>query len=163
MSDANPKLRPGAIERVKQTLQNLGLEAPIIEMPSSTRTAEEAAAACGCSVGQIVKSLIFRGKQSGRPILLLVSGSNRVDLAKAAAAIGEEITRPDAAYVRDVTGFAIGGIPPFGHDTPMFTGFDASLLNYKVVWAAAGTPNAVMALYPQVLADATKSTILTFT
>lgn len=128
MTDANPGTRPGAIMRVQQALRKLGLTADIVEMPSSTRTAEEAAAACGCSVGQIVKSLIFRGKQSGRPFLLLVSGSNRVDLAKAAAAIGEEITRPDAAYVRDVTGFAIGGIPPFGHDTAMFTGFDASLL-----------------------------------
>lgn len=149
--------------RVQQALRKLGLTADIVEMPSSTRTAEEAAAACGCSVGQIVKSLIFRGKQSGRPILLLVSGSNRVDLAKAAAAIGEEITRPDATYVRDVTGFAIGGIPPFGHDTPMFTGFDASLLNHKVVWAAAGTPNAVMALEPQTLVNVINARVLTFT
>ena len=112
-------------------------------MPQSTRTAEEAAAACGCSVGQIVKSLVFRGAQSGKPYLLLVSGANRVDEKAVAAHLGEALKRPDADYVRGVTGFAIGGIPPLGHDTPLATFMDETLLTYDTVWAAAGTADAV--------------------
>jgi prolyl-tRNA editing enzyme YbaK/EbsC (Cys-tRNA(Pro) deacylase) len=123
-------------------------------MPDSTRTAEEAAAACGCDVGQIVKSLVFRGKASGRPILLLVSGRNQVDTAKVAAVIGEALDRPDANFVRAATGYAIGGIPPIGHDTPMAAYLDTDLLAYPEVFAAAGTPNAIMAVSPDALSKA---------
>ena len=118
-------------------------------MASSTRTAEEAAAACRCDVGQIVKSLIFRGAASSAPYLLLVSGKNRVNEQKAAKAIGEALARPDAAYVRGATGYAIGGIPPFGHDIALKTFIDADLLKYANVWTAAGTPHCVMRLDPK--------------
>jgi prolyl-tRNA editing enzyme YbaK/EbsC (Cys-tRNA(Pro) deacylase) len=126
-------------------------------MQASTRTAEEAARACGCAVGQIVKSLVFRGKQSSSPYLLLVSGANRVNEKGVAKAIGEALTRPDAQYVREVTGYAIGGIPPLGHDTPLKTFIDRALAQYDVVWAAAGTPAAVFPVEPQLLAAATKA------
>jgi prolyl-tRNA editing enzyme YbaK/EbsC (Cys-tRNA(Pro) deacylase) len=133
------------------------------EMPQSTRTAEEAAAACGCDVGQIVKSLVFEGGDSGRPYLILVSGTNRVDQDGIAARIGETLLRPDAARVRALTGFVIGGIPPFGHDTPLATFIDEDLLRHEVVWAAAGTPKAVFSVSPQALAEALKATRIAVT
>lgn len=129
-------------------------------MPASTRTATDAAAACGCAVGQIVKSLVFRGRSSGKPYLLLVSGANRVDEKSVGAVLGEPLTRPDAQFVRDVTGFAIGGIPPLGHETALATYFDRDLMQYDVVWAAAGTPQAVFAVAPALLADKTGATII---
>jgi prolyl-tRNA editing enzyme YbaK/EbsC (Cys-tRNA(Pro) deacylase) len=132
-------------------------------MPQSTRTAEEAAAACGCRVGQIVKSLVFAGAASGEPYLLLVSGQNRVDQAGVATAIGEVLDRPDAARVRAWTGFSIGGIPPFGHDQPMRTFIDRDLLTYDTVWAAAGTPSAVFAADPRALAAATDAVTIRMT
>jgi prolyl-tRNA editing enzyme YbaK/EbsC (Cys-tRNA(Pro) deacylase) len=149
-----------ASERVQAAAQALGLPIRIVVMPASTRTAEEAAAACGCSVGQIVKSLIFQGKDSGRPLLLLVSGSNRVNEKKAAQALGEPIVRPDAAFVREATGFAIGGIPPLGHSAPIATYLDEDLLQYGTVWAAAGTPTAVFEADPKALTAATGATVI---
>ena len=141
--------------RVQAAADALGLALSVIEMTQPTRTAEEAAAACGCGVGQIVKSLVFEGASSGTPYLLLVSGANRVDQAGVAVAIGEPLNRPDAAKVRSWTGYAIGGIPPFGHDTPMRTFVDEDLLGYALVWAAAGTPMAVFSVDPNALAAAT--------
>ena len=146
---------PPSAERVRAAALRLGLSVAIREMPQSTRTAEEAAAACGCSVAQIVKSLVFAGATSGEPCLLLVSGRNRVDQAGVAAAIGEALVRPDAAQVRAWTGFAIGGIPPFGHDRSLRTYLDCDLLAFETVWAAAGTPHAVFAADPRALAAAT--------
>jgi len=153
------KLEPAA-QRVQDALRASGVGSEVRHMRQTTRTAEEAAAACGCAIGQIVKSLIFRGGRSGRPYLLLVSGANRVDEKGVAAAIGEPLRRPDAQYVRDVTGFAIGGIPPLGHDTPLATFLDRTLLDYDVVWAAAGTPDAVFPIAPAKLAEATAATII---
>ncbi len=147
------KLKPAA-QRVQDALRTKGLDGQVRHMAKSTRTAEEAAAACGCAVGQIVKSLVFRGARSGKPYLLLVSGANRVDEKSAAAEIGEPLQRPDAQYVRQVTGFTIGGIPPLGHDTPLETFMDEALLAYDTVWAAAGTPDAVFAVAPARLAAA---------
>jgi prolyl-tRNA editing enzyme YbaK/EbsC (Cys-tRNA(Pro) deacylase) len=146
---------PASALRVLNSAKSLGLDAEIIEMPQSTRTAEEAAKACHCQVGQIVKSLVFKGKPSGLPYLLLVSGANRVDQAKFSTRLGEALERPDAQFVRDVTGFAIGGIPPFGHDMGLRTWIDRDLLAFPYVWAAAGTPNCVMKLNPQALKAAT--------
>jgi prolyl-tRNA editing enzyme YbaK/EbsC (Cys-tRNA(Pro) deacylase) len=120
----------------------------VVELPASTRTAVEAAQAVGCSVGQIVKSLIFKGRESGRPLLLLVSGSNRVDMEKAAATIGEVLDKADADFVRLHSGFAIGGVPPVGHAEALDTFIDVDLLQYSEVWAAAGTPNAVFCISP---------------
>ncbi len=142
---------PRACRAVAGAAGAAGLEIDIRIMDASTRTADEAAAACGCEVGQIVKSLVFQGRDSGRPILLLVSGANRVKENAVARAIGEKIVRPDADFVREKTGFAIGGIPPFGHAEPLETWFDNALLQYTVVHAAAGTPNAVFAVDPQKL------------
>lgn len=155
MEDARPDKDPRAVAQVRAALERAELQAEIRLMPASTRTAEEAAAACGCDVGQIVKSLVFRGEATSAPLLLLVSGRNRVDLTKAASGIGEKLTRPDATFVRDVTGFAIGGIPPLGHDNPVRTFIDPDLLAYPMVFAAAGTPNAIMEIDPRALAAAT--------
>lgn len=148
---------PASAQRVADAAKHLGLVTQIVTMADSTRTAEEAAAACGCEVGQIVKSLVFRGANSGMPYLLLVSGKNRVDEKKAAKVIGESLARPDAAYVRGTTGFAIGGIPPFGHAQPLKTFMDADLLTYADVWTAAGTPHCVMRLKPQELQAKTQA------
>ncbi|HEX2553011.1 MAG TPA: YbaK/EbsC family protein [Microvirga sp.] len=154
---------PPSAERVRAAAARLGLAVAIREMPQSTRSAEEAAAACGCAVAQIVKSLVFAGADSGEPCLLLVSGRNRVDQDGVAAAIGEALVRPDGARVRAWTGFAIGGIPPFGHDRPMRTFIDRDLLAFDRVWAAAGTPNAVFAIDPQVLAAAAGARTISMT
>jgi prolyl-tRNA editing enzyme YbaK/EbsC (Cys-tRNA(Pro) deacylase) len=123
MSDLKP-----ASQRVAVAAAALGLDIRIVTHAQSTRTADEAAAACGCPVGAIVKSLVFQGKASGKPYLLLVSGANRVDEKAVAKLIGEPLKRPDAAYVRDLTGYAIGGIPPLGHDAQLATYFDRDLL-----------------------------------
>jgi prolyl-tRNA editing enzyme YbaK/EbsC (Cys-tRNA(Pro) deacylase) len=146
--------------KVQDEARRLALDVTVREMPASTRTAEEAAAACGVTVGQIVKSLVFLGTRSGKPYLLLVSGSNRVNEKGVAAHLGEDVTRPDAAAVRDITGFAIGGIPPFGHDVPLETFLDQDLLQYDVVWAAAGTPRAVFSADPRKLRDAVKAKVI---
>ena len=149
-----------AARRVQERAAGVGLEIEVRQMPASTRTAAQAAAACGCAVGQIVKSLVFKGRTSGRPYLLLVSGSNRVDEKGVAGVIGEPLMRPDAQYVREVTGYAIGGIPPLGHDMPIATYFDRDLMQYDVVWAAAGTPEAVFSVLPARLADKAGATVI---
>ena len=147
-------LKPGA-RRVADAAAAAGLEITIKMHAQSTRTAEDAAAACGCDVAQIVKSLVFQGKTSGAPILLLVSGANRVNEKAVAAIIGEALKRPDAVYVRDITGYAIGGIPPLGHASRLKTFIDKDLLQHPMVWAAAGTPESVFAVDPKRLAAAT--------
>lgn len=146
---------PDSAQKVQNAAEKLGLSVTVKEMAAQTRTAEEAAAACGVTVGQIVKSLVFQGAASGKPYLLLVSGANRVNEAGVAQHLGEKLKRPDAAFVRDLTGFAIGGIPPFGHARPLATYIDGDLLRYDVVWAAAGTPKAVFAVEPKMLKEAT--------
>lgn len=144
----------GPTARVRDAAESFGLSVTLRIMPELARTAEEAASACGCSVGEIVKSLVFRARDTHRPLLFLVSGANRLDEAGVGAAIGEAIERPNAAFVREVTGFAIGGIPPFAHATPLATWIDRDLLAYRQVWAAAGTPHAVFAVDPAALAKA---------
>ncbi|HVZ13832.1 MAG TPA: YbaK/EbsC family protein [Bauldia sp.] len=151
---------PPAAERVQKAAEALGLDVTVMIMPASTHTAEQAAAACGTSVAQIVKSLIFQGKTSKKPYLFLVSGVNRVNEKAVAATIGEAIVRPDATFVRDETGFAIGGIPPLGHDRRLVPYIDADLLQYGTVWAAAGTPNAVFEVSPQKLKEATGAVVI---
>ena len=124
---------PAAAQRVAAAAAAAGVAVDVQEMPASTRTAEEAARACGCTVAQIVKSLVFRGVETGKPYLLLVSGANRVDEKAAAASVGEPLMRPDANYVREATGFAIGGIPPFGHATALRTYVDRDLLAFDEI------------------------------
>ncbi|HVY21524.1 MAG TPA: YbaK/EbsC family protein [Bauldia sp.] len=154
---------PPAAERVRQAATALGLAIDIRVMPAATRTAEEAAAACGCTVAQIVKSLIFKGKESERPYLLLVSGTNRVNEKAVGARLGETIVRPDADFVRAATGFAIGGVSPLGHTPPLVPYLDTDLLQYGTVWAAAGTPNAVFEVDPRKLRDATGAVVMLVT
>ena len=151
---------PSSAQRVAAAATAAGIVVDVHEMPASTRTAEEAARACSCTVAQIVKSLVFRGVETGKPYLLLVSGSNRVDEKAAAAALGEALIRPDADYVRAVTGFSIGGVPPFGHSTVLATYVDRDLLAFDEVWAAAGTPHCVMRLSPADLKRAASATVL---
>lgn len=138
----NTSLSPSA-QKIQQLLHSLGYHYTVIEHTESTRTAQEAADRVGCELGQIVKSLIFRGKTSDKPILVLTSGANRVDETLISQYAGEPIGRADPDFVRAVTGFAIGGIPPIGHIQKMETYLDEDFLQYSVIWAAAGTPNAV--------------------
>jgi prolyl-tRNA editing enzyme YbaK/EbsC (Cys-tRNA(Pro) deacylase) len=133
---------PRAAQRVQEALRSAGFEPEIQVLEDSTRTAPEAAAAVGCELGAIVKTLVFR-RADGSPLLALVSGTNRADEAR----LGE-VTRPDAAYVREATGFAIGGVPPVGHTAPIETLVDEDLLAFEQVWCAAGTPNTLFGLPP---------------
>lgn len=135
-------------QKVQDTLRSLGLDAVVTESAETTRTAADAARRIGCEVGQIAKSLVFRGATSGRPVLVITSGANRVDEARVAAAVGEPIVKADAGFVREHTGFAIGGVPPVGHARPLDVHVDAALLGYTEIWAAGGTPNAIFPLTP---------------
>src|SRR5579863_4481786 len=126
----------------------LGPDFRVLEFEASTRTAVDAAAAVGCEVGAIVKSLVFRAEPSRRAVLILASGATRVNEAKAAEILGEKLGRADADFVRRTTGFAIGGVPPVGHLSRLEALIDEGLFAYALVWAAAGTPNAVFAATP---------------
>ena len=146
------------MERVAAAAAEHGLRLEPREFPEGTRTADDAAAAVGCEVGQIVKSLVFL--LDGHAVVALVSGANRLDEARLAAALGgERVTRADADAVRAATGYAIGGIPPFGHATPLRTAVDEDLLDHLVVWAAAGTPQHVFPLSPGDLVQASNGTV----
>lgn len=145
--------------KVQLALQSLGLDLQVVELPGSTRTAVEAAQAVGCDVGQIVKSLIFKGKRSGRPLLIVASGPNRVDERRVEALIGEPLGKADADFVREHTGFVIGGVPPLGHTEHLDTWIDEDLLTYSEIWAAAGTPHAVFRLTPADLVRMTGGTV----
>jgi len=134
--------------RVQQALDSLGLDCRITEHAASARTSQEAADLLGCTVGQIAKSLIFRATVSGDPVLVIASGSNRVDEAKIGALLGEAIGRAKPDFVREVTGYAIGGIPPVGHAQSIRTFVDEDLLAFDVVYAAGGTPNALFPIRP---------------
>lgn len=141
----------GPRQRVEDALAAAGMATDVVEMPTSAHTAKQAAAAIGCSVAQIVKSLVFRGEQSGHAVLVLASGPNRVNEERIAALLGEAAAFPDADFVREVTGYAIGGVPPLGHATSMRTLIDEDLLVHDEIWAAAGTPRAVFRLTPDEL------------
>lgn len=155
-------LKPSA-QRVQDVLAQRGFSNQVVEFSESTRTSAEAAAAVGCEVGQIAKSLIFQGATSHRPILVIASGDNRVNEKAMAAHAGEKLQRPDAEFVRLHTGFAIGGVPPLGHDQPLTTYIDADLWRYERIWAAAGHPNAVFALTPDELTAMTGGTVVKVT
>jgi prolyl-tRNA editing enzyme YbaK/EbsC (Cys-tRNA(Pro) deacylase) len=133
---------------VQDALAALGFTLQVVELPDSTRTAVEAAQAVGCQLGQIVKSLVFKAKHSERPVLVIASGANRVDEMIIEGFIGEPLGKADADFVRQRTGFVIGGVPPVGHAGPIKTFIDQDLLQYDEVWAAAGTPHAVFRLDP---------------
>ena len=137
-----------AAQRVQDALKALGVTSQVVELPESTRSAAEAAQAIGCRVEQIVKSLVFRGQSTNRPILAVVSGGNRVDEEKLAVLVAEPVAKADAEYVRQRTGYAIGGVPPVGHVESLVCVVDEDLLQYEQIWAAAGTPRAVFRLTP---------------
>ena len=149
-----PTLRPAA-RRFQELLAERGYDCEVIEFAETTRTSADAAVAVGCTVGQIAKSLVFRAKPSGRTVLVVASGANRVDERKIAAALGEGIGKADADFVRERTGFAIGGVPPIGHHVPPVTFIDEDLLGYEAIWAAAGTPFSVFRLTPDQLVHMT--------
>jgi Cys-tRNA(Pro) deacylase len=147
-------------QKVIEAAQTLGLTIEVVEFDQATRTAEAAAEAIGCSVGQIVKSLCFMA--NGEPVMALVSGDNRLDEKKLAALqnVGrKKVKRANADQVRQATGFAIGGVPPFGHTNSMTIYMDGDLLQFDVVWAAAGTPHTVFAIPPEQLRDSINGTI----
>lgn len=146
------KLSPSA-QKVQEAIRQRGYSVEVIELPQSTRTAVEAAQAVGCEVAQIVKSLIFKAKRTERPILVIASGANRVNEKTIEALIGEPLGKADADFVRQQTGFVIGGVPPIGHIQPLPTFIDEDLLQYTEIWAAAGTPHAIFKLTPQMLVE----------
>jgi len=133
-----------ASRKVQEYLNQFDLDLEVREFPASTRTAQEAADAIGCTIGQIVKSLIFRSGQ--KPLLFLVSGDNRLDVKKVSGNLKIKLEKADAQFVRDTTGFAIGGVPPVAHAVKMEVYIDRDLLAYDEIWAAAGTPHAVFRL-----------------
>lgn len=138
-------LNPSA-QKVQDALAALGFDYTVIEFQEPTRTAQEAADRVGCTLGQIIKSLIFQGETSGKPILVLTSGVNRVDEKRISAYAGESIRRADPEFVRAATGFAIGGVPPLAHAQKLETYIDEDLLQYATLWGAGGTHNAVFEL-----------------
>jgi prolyl-tRNA editing enzyme YbaK/EbsC (Cys-tRNA(Pro) deacylase) len=144
----------GGVARFRERARALGVDVEVAEFPDGTRTAADAAAAIGCEVAQIVKSLVFLA--DGRPVLALTSGANRVDERKLAAVLGADgVRKADAGEVRAATGFAIGGTPPFGHETPVTVVCDAALVDLDVLWAAAGSPTAVFPIAPVTLLEVT--------
>ena len=153
------QLSPSA-QKVQDALRALGFDLTVIEHSESTRTAQEAAERVGVTLGQIVKSLIFKGKTSSKPILVLTSGANRVNEKRIKEYAGEKIERADADFVRAVTGYAIGGVPPIAHLQPMETYLDVDLMQYDIIWAAAGTPKAVFELTPDDLEKMTKGKVV---
>ena len=155
-------LKPSA-QKVQDALLAQGYNNQVVEFADSTRTAAEAAAAVGCTVWQIAKSLVFRGANSQRPILVIASGTNRVHEKRTALQIGEKLEKADAEFVRDATSFAIGGVPPIGHDQPLATYIDQDLLQYERIWAAAGHPHAVFGLTPDELIAMTGAHVIEIT
>ena len=139
-----------SLKRVRAALEAAGLPADIREV-GQARTAQEAADSVGCHLDQIAKSIIFRGEDSGEAVLFLTAGGNRVDASKASACAGEPLGKADAALIRSQTGFAIGGVAPIGHLNPIRAWLDPRLLEFDVVWAAAGTPRHVFPLHSAVL------------
>jgi len=154
-----PALPPSA-QRVQDALTLAGLSLEVIELPASTRTAVEAAQAIGCQVGQIVKSLVFKTATSGKALLVLASGDNRVNEQRLQEVCGEPLRKADADFVRQQTGYAIGGVPPLGHVQPLLTFIDEDLLRYDEIWAAAGTPHAVFRLKPEHLQRLTAGQVM---
>jgi prolyl-tRNA editing enzyme YbaK/EbsC (Cys-tRNA(Pro) deacylase) len=141
-------MKPASSPAALRVQAALGPGFAALEFDASTRTAADAAAAIGCTVAQIAKSLVFRATQSGRAVMVVASGVNRVNERKIAALVGEPIARADADFVRAKTGFAIGGVPPIAHREPVPTILDEDLRAFDVIWAAAGAPNAVFRLTP---------------
>lgn len=150
---------PPAAQRIADLLAMQGLTDRVVEMPESTRSAADAARACGCAVGQIAKSIVLRALRSDRPVVVVASGANRVSEARLAALLGESVGKADAEFVRARTGFAIGGVAPLGFSEALPVFIDADLLQHGEIWAAAGTPRSVFRLTPDELIRLTGGTV----
>ena len=142
-----PAQHPTAL-RTQRLLDEAGINTQVVEFEQTTRTSAEAAAAIGCSVAEIAKSVVFRAKASGQAVVVVASGDNRVSETKAAQLVGEKLGRADADFVRQTTGYAIGGVSPLGHANPVKLLLDADLQRFATVWAAGGTPFSVFPLTP---------------
>jgi prolyl-tRNA editing enzyme YbaK/EbsC (Cys-tRNA(Pro) deacylase) len=149
-----PALHPTAV-RTQQLLRAAGIDTHVVEFEQPTRTSAEAAGAIGCSVAEIAKSIVFRGRTSGQAVVVVASGDHRVSEAKVAAKLGEPLARADADFVRTATGYAIGGVAPIGHSQPVKLLLDEDLQRFETVWAAGGTPFSVFPLKPEQLASLT--------
>jgi prolyl-tRNA editing enzyme YbaK/EbsC (Cys-tRNA(Pro) deacylase) len=154
-----PQLSAGA-RKFQQALSAKGLGCKVLEMPATTRTAQDAATAIGCNLEQIAKSLVFKTRLTNRPVLVIASGKNRVNEKRLADLIGEPVDKADPDFVRECTGFPIGGVPPVAHAQPIQTLIDQDLMALDAIWAAAGTPHAVFALAPADLAKITGGTCI---
>ena len=152
-------LSPSA-HKVQDALDNLGFDLQVVEHTQTARTSEEAAATIGCQVAEIAKSLVFKTKTSEKSVLVIASGVNRVNEKIIKTLVGEKITRPGADFVRQHTGFAIGGVPPVGHTSRLTTFIDEDLLQFTEIWVAAGTPNAVFKLTPDDLVKMTGGEVI---
>ncbi len=157
------KKTSNSVQRVRDALVAAGLDNEVKELSVSTRSALEAATAVGCEVGQIVKSLAVKGVGTGEVFMVLVNGSDRLSLEKVTALVGEEVVMADAGAVREQTGFAIGGVPPLGHLKTLKIYIDEKLMDHAVIWAAAGSPNALFHLSPDDLVRITGGTVTSVT
>jgi prolyl-tRNA editing enzyme YbaK/EbsC (Cys-tRNA(Pro) deacylase) len=149
-------VKPASSDGAMRIQAILGDGFRVLEFDQSTHSSAEAATAIGCDVAQIAKSMLFKAAD-GTPVLVVASGTNRVDEKKVAALLGQKISRADAGYVLERTGFAVGGVPPVGHATPPMVFLDRDLQGYSRIWAAAGSPNAVFALSPDDLVRLTEA------
>lgn len=159
---AGKELSPSA-RKVQDALRARGYAHEVIESAAPARTSAEAAKLVGCDVAQIAKSLVFRTAQTGRPVLVIASGANRVNEWRIGVVLKEALEKAPAAFVRQVTGFAIGGIPPIGHATQIETFIDEDLMRHREIWAAGGTPNALFKLTPAELVEMTGGRVLRVT
>ena len=150
-------------DAVQTALDEIGVICKVLELPSSTRTASDAASSIGCDISQIIKSLVFKTKSTDKPILVLASGPNKVNEKQLEFHVGENIVKADADFVRTTTGFAIGGVPPVGHAEAMDTYLDEDFLKYATIWAAAGTPNAIFELKTEDLQKMTNGKVVKVT
>ena len=151
-----PARHPTAL-RIAELVREAGIESQVVEFEQTTRTSAEAAAAVGCEVAQIAKTIVFRGKASGLAVVVVASGANRVSEKKVEGRVGEALGRADADFVREATGFAIGGVAPVGHVKPIKMLLDEDLRRFESIWAAGGTPFAVFPLTPEQLRELTRA------
>lgn len=154
------KRKKGGAARVQAALDALAVDAHVIELEGSTRTAGDAARVLGCGIAEIAKALVFRRVVSRTPVLVVASGANRVSEKRLTEAVGEAVEMADPKYVQETTGFAIGGVPPFGHVAKLATFLDADLMAHSEVWAAGGTPRAMFRLSTAMLAQITEGIVV---
>jgi len=147
-------------QKFQEMLNEYGVELKVVEFDQSTRTAKEAADAVGCELGQIAKSIVFKSGKTNRPILVITSGVNRVNENKITEYIGEPLKKPDATFIQERIGYVIGGVPPFGHKEPITPFIDQDLVQYEVIWGAAGTPNTVFPITPDQLINISKGKVV---